>query len=210
MIIGYQDQYQNVTISGCKIFTVHKYRVTHQVVPDLQLTPKQKLRFSISALYSNKIFVFMSTGGRDLPDESPCMWTSLWNEMWLLTISSHRQPFVHPDSITNLEGGIDFAIKVREESDIQAGAVALGWVDSMVDFDFNVPPCCLAAHPIQPNYHLSKHNRAGNGITKIYVNQTQSTTTSPTLYFVPKILVIKCLFLADIRIGGDKTTHGNR
>ena len=56
--------------------------------------------------------------------------------------------------------------------------VHLGWVG----FDLNVPPCCPAAQQIQPNSHLPKHNLAGSGMTQIYVNQTQSTTTSPSLY----------------------------
>ena len=39
--------------------------------------------------------------------------------------------------------------------------VDLGWVD----FDFNVPPCCPAAQPFQPNSHLPKHSQAGSGMT---------------------------------------------
>ena len=39
--------------------------------------------------------------------------------------------------------------------------VDLGWVE----IDLNVPPCCPAAQPIQPNSHLPKHNRAGSGMT---------------------------------------------
>ena len=56
--------------------------------------------------------------------------------------------------------------------------VDLGWID----FDLNVPQCIPAAQPIQPNSHLPKHNWAGSGMSLIKVNQTQSTTTSPTLY----------------------------
>ena len=54
--------------------------------------------------------------------------------------------------------------------------VDLGWVD----MDLNVPPCCPAAKPIQPNFRLPKHNWVGSGMTR--VNQTQSMTTSPPLY----------------------------
>ena len=36
--------------------------------------------------------------------------------------------------------------------------VDLAWVD----FYLNVPPCCLAVQPIQPNSHLPKDNRAGS------------------------------------------------
>ena len=51
---------------------VQQYRVTIQVFPNLPLTSKQKLCFSISPLY---FFVFMSTGGWELPVWSPCKYT---------------------------------------------------------------------------------------------------------------------------------------
>ena len=49
------------------------YRVTHQVGRYLPLTSKQKLCFSISSLYWNATYAFMSTGGLVLPDVSPCI-----------------------------------------------------------------------------------------------------------------------------------------
>ena len=51
------------------------YRVTHQLGPNLPMTLKQKLCFSIS---SNTTFVLMSTGGLVLPDVPPCTFYVPW------------------------------------------------------------------------------------------------------------------------------------
>ena len=54
------------------------YRVTHQVGPNLPLTPKQKLRFIIKGLYWYATLVLMSTGGWELPEWSPCTNSTLF------------------------------------------------------------------------------------------------------------------------------------
>ena len=66
--IGYSETLTTLTLLTCKC----KYRVTMQVVPNLMLTWKWKLRFSICSLYRNATFVLMSTGGWELPEWSPC------------------------------------------------------------------------------------------------------------------------------------------
>ena len=50
----------------------HAYRVTIYVVPNLLLTPKQRLFFSTWAPYLIKTFVLMSTGGCEQREWSPC------------------------------------------------------------------------------------------------------------------------------------------
>ena len=52
------------------------YRVTHQVEPNLPLTPKQKSRLGLASprqARPKQNFVLMSTGGLAQPDVSPCM-----------------------------------------------------------------------------------------------------------------------------------------
>ena len=46
------------------------YRVTIHVVPDLTLTSKQKLRFSMRPMYKKATFVLVSRGGLDQRDVS--------------------------------------------------------------------------------------------------------------------------------------------
>ena len=53
-------------------FTVSTGHLGQISVPNLPLTCKQKLHFSIKGLYWNTTFVLMSTGGLVLPDVSPC------------------------------------------------------------------------------------------------------------------------------------------
>ena len=45
----------------------------------------------------------------------------------------------------------------------------LGWVD----FDLDVPPCCLAAQPVLPISHQPRQNQAEGGSAKIKFNPAQ-------------------------------------
>ena len=54
------------------------YRVTIQVVSNLQLTPKQMLRFSVRSSYYNGTFVLVSTGGLKQLEWSPCTWNRIY------------------------------------------------------------------------------------------------------------------------------------
>ena len=53
---------------ACVVLAKEMYRVTHQVVPNVLLTSKQKSRFSIRGIYWNATFILMS----ELTDWSPC------------------------------------------------------------------------------------------------------------------------------------------
>ena len=63
----------------------------------------------------------------------------------------------------------------------------LGWVDSHLE----VPPCCLAAQPLMPNYHQPKQNSADCGTNKIKVNLTQA---SEQMNHPVQLLISRCIY----------------
>ena len=69
---------QKVTYSRIHLFPIltkqKLYRVTHQVVPKVFLTSKQKLHFTIRRIYWNTTFVLVSTKPREQPDGSHCIY----------------------------------------------------------------------------------------------------------------------------------------
>ena len=52
---------------------VGNYRVTQHLVPNLPSTSKQKFRFRMRSIYRNSTFIFMSRGGSEQRDGSPCI-----------------------------------------------------------------------------------------------------------------------------------------
>ena len=72
----YFGQFSNLVSFKSRSFFTHKYRVTHHVDSNLQLTSNQKFHFGLARSDrpgQNGTFVLKSTGGLNQRDVSPCV-----------------------------------------------------------------------------------------------------------------------------------------